>query len=205
MVQSLQEWRFQSTMALDPKLIAWWIASCWFPKPHKRISSSLSSRTARSWLSHVKWLRMMSTRFTLLTKQGWWSSKWVKSSSTNIEWFNLQTNFLRFLHLLIVCWKPHWWQYYLADDTIQVFEPPARNSGCVSGKYIQRISAPRIPGMQRPYDASDCFMDQRMYLFDRIFELMEADEWTLKYMEESPKIFPLANYEWVANKVSLSS
>jgi len=45
-------------------------------------------------------------------------------------------------------------------------------------------------------------MDQRMYLFDRIFELIEADEWTLKHMEDNPKMFPLANYEWVANKVS---
>ncbi|KAG0573546.1 hypothetical protein KC19_VG187100 [Ceratodon purpureus] len=92
-------------------------------------------------------------------------------------------------------------QYYLSDDSIQVFEPPTRNSGCVSGKYIQRIAAPRKPGTQSPYCAADCFMDQRMYLFDRIFELMEADEWTLKYMEEDPKQFPLANYEWVANKI----
>jgi len=72
----------------------------------------------------------------------------------------------------------------------------------VSGKYIQRIAAPRVPGTQRHYDASDCFMEQKMYLFDRIFELIEADEWTLKYMEDNPKMFPLANYEYVANKVS---
>lgn len=100
-------------------------------------------------------------------------------------------------------WLVHFilWQYFLSDDTIQVFEPPARNSGCVSGKYIQRIAAPRAPGTQRPYNAGDCYMDQKLYLFDRIFELMEADEWTLKWMEEDPATFPLANYEFVANKV----
>jgi hypothetical protein len=106
---------------------------------------------------------------------------------------------------LMWCVEANGWQYYLADDTIQVFEPPARNSGCVSGKYIQRIAAPRKPGTQAPYCASDCFMGQWMYLFDRIFELIEADEWTLKYMEEDPQQFPLANYEWVANKVTSPS
>ena len=48
-------------------------------------------------------------------------------------------------------------------------------------------------------------MGQWMYLFDRIFELIEADEWTFKYMEEDPQQFPLANYEWVANKVTSRS
>jgi EF-hand domain-containing protein 1 len=29
-------------------------------------------------------------------------------------------------------------QYFMADDTISVFEPPVRNSGILGGKFLER-------------------------------------------------------------------
>ncbi|CAM6035434.1 unnamed protein product [Sphagnum compactum] len=91
--------------------------------------------------------------------------------------------------------------YYMSDDTVSVFEPPARNSGISSGRYLNRMEAPRLPGTKRPYRPSDCYMGQQLHLHERIFELIQADEWTLKYMEADPKQFPLANFNYVSSKI----
>ncbi len=93
----------------------------------------------------------------------------------------------------------------MSDDTLSVFEPPARNSGISSGRYLQRVEAPRVPGTKRPYRPNDCYMGQQLHLHERIFELIQADEWTLKYMEADPKQFPLANFNYVSSKVCTSS
>ena len=52
-------------------------------------------------------------------------------------------------------------QYFLADDTLLIFEPPIRNSGIVGGKLIERGNfrhmAPPEGGPPRPFRASDFF------------------------------------------------
>jgi hypothetical protein len=93
----------------------------------------------------------------------------------------------------------------MSDDTVSVFEPPARNSGISSGRYLQRMEAPRVPGTKRSYRPNDCYMGQQLHLHERIFELIQADEWTLKYMEADAKQFPLANFNYVSSKVCTSS
>jgi hypothetical protein len=110
---------------------------------------------------------------------------------------------LIFYYFGFMCWCLS--QYYMSDDTVSVFEPPARNSGISSGRYLQRMEAPRVPGTKRPYRPSDCYMGQQLHLHERIFELIQADEWTLKYMEADPKQFPLANFNYVSSKVCTSS
>jgi hypothetical protein len=115
----------------------------------------------------------------------------------NMQWECLFDSFTILLHVSVVSIG----QYYMSDDTVSVFEPPARNSGISSGRYLQRMEAPRVPGTKRPYRPSDCYMGQLLHLHERIFELIQADEWTLKYMEADPKQFPLANFNYVSSKV----
>lgn len=49
--------------------------------------------------------------------------------------------------------------YFLADDTIQVFEPHQRNSGIVGGKFLERQRVKRPDGIHY-YNTSDLFVGE---------------------------------------------
>lgn len=78
--------------------------------------------------------------------------------------------------------------YFLSDDTIAIFEPPARNSGIIGGKFLERSSVKK-PGTVEPYMENDVYVGALLNVHNRIFELVEADEYTLQYMEENKHIF----------------
>lgn len=84
---------------------------------------------------------------------------------------------------------------------MSVFEPPVRNSGIVSGRYIQRQRAVFKPGSNKRYNAQDMYVGNRIQFYEHIFELVHADEWTLKYMEANPRDFPKADFNAVMDKV----
>ena len=44
--------------------------------------------------------------------------------------------------------------YFLADDTIAIFEPPARNSGIIGGKFLERCTIKK-PGSKQAYKEGD--------------------------------------------------
>ena len=79
--------------------------------------------------------------------------------------------------------------YFLSDDTIAIFEPPARNSGIIGGKFLERNSGLKKPGTVEPYMENDVYVGALLNVHNRIFELVEADEYTLQYMEENKHIF----------------
>ncbi|ALC41366.1 Efhc1.2 [Drosophila busckii] len=80
--------------------------------------------------------------------------------------------------------------YYLADDTLQIYEVARRNSGFLGGEFLKRARVP-LPGQQmfgsaRPqyYNANDFYIGATMNLKDHIFHVISADEFTLLYMEQ---------------------
>lgn len=100
-------------------------------------------------------------------------------------------------------------QYFLADDTLLIFEPPIRNSGIVGGKLIERGNfrhmAPPEGGPPRPFRASDFFAGAVIpneFAPQQRFELLEADAFTLKYCEGNPQQFPYSNVELVCTKLA---
>lgn len=78
--------------------------------------------------------------------------------------------------------------YFIVDDTIQVFEPPVRNSGIVGGKFFERGPVNKRDG--KKYLARDMFIGARVSVFGRSFELLDADEYTLEFMESNHWSFP---------------
>ena len=82
--------------------------------------------------------------------------------------------------------------YFLADDTIAIFEPPARNSGIIGGKFLERCSV-RKPAAGKevgsPYTEADLYVGAVLQIHNRFFQLMEADEYTLRYMEDNKETF----------------
>ena len=78
--------------------------------------------------------------------------------------------------------------YFLSDDTIAIFEPPARNSGIIGGKFLERSSV-KMPGTVEPYMETDVYVGALLNVHNRIFEMVEADEYTLQYMEKNKHKF----------------
>jgi len=88
--------------------------------------------------------------------------------------------------------------YYLADDTIGVYEPPARNSGFMGGKFMER-SRVKAPGSDSFYKPGNMFVGSVMEFRKHRFVLIEADEYTLNYMEN--KKFPSSDVTEIVNKL----
>lgn len=81
-----------------------------------------------------------------------------------------------------------------------VFDPPVRNSGIVGGRFLHKVQATFKPGTNKRYVASDMYVGAIINLHDRMFELYQADEYTLNWMAMRPKEFPKASFEAVMEK-----
>lgn len=82
--------------------------------------------------------------------------------------------------------------YFLSDDTIQIYEVAARNSGFTGGEFSKRKKMV-LPDQEkfmsgRPdlYQAQHLFIGSTIKLNDHIFHLVSSDEYTLRYMEGHP-------------------
>ncbi|XP_070539328.1 EF-hand domain-containing family member C2-like isoform X2 [Ptychodera flava] len=97
--------------------------------------------------------------------------------------------------------------YYLGDDTISIYEPPNRNSGIVTGKFLERGRVKKPNQNQftvKPveyYTASDLYVGAHVRFNYHEFYIMDADEFTLKYMEKNRDEFPMADIRIVMEKL----
>ena len=78
--------------------------------------------------------------------------------------------------------------HFLSNDTFAVFEPPVRNSGIIGGKFLERQKVYQ-PGSRVPYGEADLFVGSQLEIFNRVFELMDADEYTFQYMENNKHVY----------------
>ncbi|XP_061649237.1 EF-hand domain-containing family member C2 [Phyllopteryx taeniolatus] len=89
--------------------------------------------------------------------------------------------------------------FYLSDDTIGVFERSRKNSGVPGGMFLsrRRVTKPgreRFKKEPRRYvGAPDLHVGATLGLNERRFRLLDADEYTLDYMERHAEQFPKAN------------
>lgn len=87
--------------------------------------------------------------------------------------------------------------YYLANDTIQVFEKFERNSGFIGGKFLER-SRLKNPSTGEFFKPSDFFVGARVELNKNNVEVIDMDEYTLKFMKNNVHV-------WGAEKVYATS
>lgn len=84
--------------------------------------------------------------------------------------------------------------YFMMDDTMQLFEPPVRNSGIAGGKFLERAKVYK-PSSEDIYTYMDLYVGSSVIIHNRTFELDQADEYTLTYMENNKHIFIMADHE----------
>ncbi|XP_034550046.1 EF-hand domain-containing family member C2 [Notolabrus celidotus] len=97
--------------------------------------------------------------------------------------------------------------FFLTDDSISVFERPKRNSGGFGGKFLERGRVKK-PGQElfkseisEYFTAQDLYVGATLCINNRNFLLLEADEYTLKYMEKHAEEFPKANIGNIISKL----
>lgn len=89
--------------------------------------------------------------------------------------------------------------FFLADDTVAVFEPQRRNSGIVGGKFLKRQKLMNSRG--KAMMPEDFFVGARVSLGSHMFLIDDIDEFSLKYMEQNKADFPMANIKVILRKL----
>jgi hypothetical protein len=77
--------------------------------------------------------------------------------------------------------------YYLNDDSLQIYEPPARNSGFSTGKFLERGQHKNTQG--EVYKPEHLIIGQDVKINGYWFHIKDCDEFTKKWYAE--------NTEWV--------
>ncbi|CAL8075050.1 unnamed protein product [Calicophoron daubneyi] len=96
---------------------------------------------------------------------------------------------------------------FLSDDTFLIFEPPRRNSGFKGGLFLERRLV-RKPGGERfstslpeYYSPSDVYVGAVLEINCFKFEIVDADEYALSYMEKHCTEFPHADINIIRQKL----
>lgn len=66
--------------------------------------------------------------------------------------------------------------FYPSDDSLAIFEPPARDGGFVGGKFLRR--GPHKTPAGAPYDPSTFVPGQTATIMGHVFEILDADPFT---------------------------
>ncbi|CAH8432316.1 unnamed protein product [Heterobilharzia americana] len=96
---------------------------------------------------------------------------------------------------------------YLSDDTISIYEPQQKNSGFKGGLFLER-SKIKKPGTKlfntKPseyYKPTDLYVGTILDFNTFLFELIEADNYTLDYMEKNDSQFTKSNHKLILDKL----
>ena len=90
--------------------------------------------------------------------------------------------------------------FYCGDDTIQIYEVCDKNSGRIGGKFMERKNHIN-PVSGKNYEEKDFLIGLTMFLGGFKFQLVSADEYTEKYMEDNPDQFPEASMDKIILKI----
>ena len=90
--------------------------------------------------------------------------------------------------------------FYCGDDKLSVYEICDKNSGRIGGPFMERKKQLN-PATAAYYKEADFTIGSVVSLAGFNFMLVGADEYTEKYMEENPDVFPEASVEAIFNKI----
>ncbi|XP_062267538.1 EF-hand domain-containing protein 1 [Platichthys flesus] len=95
--------------------------------------------------------------------------------------------------------------YFLSNDMISIFEKPSRNSGIISGKFLEKTRIPK-PGstVDDPefYSPADFAIGATVDVFGHRFVLTDADQYVLTYLESMSSQIPSETLDSVRQKLS---
>ncbi|RKP21178.1 hypothetical protein ROZALSC1DRAFT_27403, partial [Rozella allomycis CSF55] len=89
--------------------------------------------------------------------------------------------------------------FYVADESVQVFEPHQRNTGILGGKFLERTKLKKENG--DAYTCKDFYLGAEINCFGHHFVLEKADEYALNYMQQNHKEFTQSNLNEILAKI----
>lgn len=87
------------------------------------------------------------------------------------------------------------YQAAFAHPKLMIREPPRRNSGVVGGNFLAKMQLKHKNG--KIVTASNIVIGATLTLASHTFVILDADEATLKYMEDRPNQFPFSDWHSV--------
>ena len=91
-------------------------------------------------------------------------------------------------------------RYFLADDTMMIFEPPQRNSGIIGGKFLQR-GQHKNPDTGRFFSKEDFKVGGKIRTCGRCFQIMQESKKTGAGASTGMRSFSKANIRAIINKL----
>jgi hypothetical protein len=90
--------------------------------------------------------------------------------------------------------------FFLSDDSVAVWEIRQRNSGHSEGKFAER-SRKKNTATNDWFSAGDFYVGASVTVSSCPFFIYRADEYTLKFMETYPDVFPQADIQQIVHKI----
>lgn len=89
---------------------------------------------------------------------------------------------------------------HLEDDTIQIREPPQRNSGHIGGIFLarDRFENKEVNRYMLP---QDIYVGATLGIRAHRFVVLDADEYTLRYMEANEKLWSWSDMKLIMSKL----
>lgn len=75
--------------------------------------------------------------------------------------------------------------FFMADDTIQVYEMNNRNSGIWEGKFLERGKYKNVENENKIFTISDFQINKSIKINTFSFSIMDADDFTKKWMKNN--------------------
>ncbi|XP_059215384.1 EF-hand domain-containing protein 1 [Centropristis striata] len=98
--------------------------------------------------------------------------------------------------------------YFLSNDMISIFERPARNSGFIGGKFLEKTRIPK-PGstVDSPqfYSPADFAIGATVEVFNHCFVLTDADPYVLTYLESNASQIPCQTLDSLHQKLGVGT
>jgi len=86
-------------------------------------------------------------------------------------------------------------QIFLEDDTLQIIEPPSRNSGHKGGVFLSRSDL-------KPLLPQDVFVGTTVSIHNHRFVVTDADEYTMHYMDENVGVWSQSSLSLIVRAMS---
>lgn len=78
--------------------------------------------------------------------------------------------------------------FFVADDTLQIYEEAGKNSGRFSAKFMERRRV-KNPTTNQYYTEKEFYVGANIYINKYIFKLYECDDKTKNYMRDNCELF----------------
>lgn len=77
--------------------------------------------------------------------------------------------------------------YFLADNTLSVYEPPVKNSGIEQGKFLERKKYKNVTGIRQLIEPSDFAIGGQVIINSYAFQILSVDKFTEEWIKENLK------------------